>query len=297
MPNLAIWWNMISLPTGSDQLRASIFSKALVHLHFRGFRPLFPTLENQRYFCESFLTPLEQRNFESQSALSILTYSSQRSILNNANSYTLNGIRKLGLDFEREIDPVAFKERFEKLTQWSLPIMDRELSPLEFFQLIKRRQFPLSLRIRDLSQVYWAAGPDFWHEAMGHLCILVEKEIQDLWVEIASIYLALPNNHLGSIWKSRLVNFFWNIFEYGFILEGNRPRFLGAAHLSSIFSQKRFELGILGPRLWKPEHLFIRRAFQRRKTWMGQRLNLLNVPMVSSIDEVRKSLKEFMHSL
>ncbi len=158
----------------------------------------------------------------------------------NASSYHLNGIRLLKLDEEHSPEFDAFQALFYEVSAgFEIYPVDKEIDPIEYFALIRDKKFPCIKKLRSHAELFCAHGPDFWHEAIGHLAPLCFKEIQTFYLEIADCMLSTKTKRE---FENRLA-IAWTLTEYGFLKQQGLHKLFGAALVGSHLANMRYLKG------------------------------------------------------
>ena len=173
------------------------------------------------------------------------------------------GIDFLGISSNRIPETSELNEHLQKIN-WSALDVTRSILPSEFFTLLSNRTIPISKNIRSFNELDFSSSPDRFHDVIGHLPLLIDKDYRTfmenfgtiasklIWSENQdnSYKAAVLNNTISADYDSKL-NFhdtrslslklerlFWWTVEFG-LIESGGVRVAGAALLSSSGETKR----------------------------------------------------------
>ena len=159
-------------------------------------------------------------------------------IKRRASSYHLNGINKLSLDCKIQPDFCEFSERFYNCSDgFELYEVTKEIEPITYFSLICQRKFPCINLVRAHEELFCANEPDFWHEAIGHIAPLCDREVQEFYIETAHHVLASHDK----IAFNQNMAVAWTLLEYGFIKQHGLHKMFGAALVGSHLAHMRYQ--------------------------------------------------------
>lgn len=149
-----------------------------------------------------------------------------------ASHYWLDGVDKIGLTPDRIPDFEAMDRVFQQTVGWELVSTDVQFSDgQEWFEHLAQRKFLITEYIRDQQDLDYTPLPDIWHDAFGHLPLMINQRYADYVQTFARYALKFDKaarRSLGSLW--------WYTIEFGFIQEGSEfggIRAFGAGLMSS----------------------------------------------------------------
>lgn len=123
----------------------------------------------------------------------------------------------------------AVNERLQAATGWRLVPVPGLLPDDVFFGHLAKRQFPVTVWIREPEEFDYIVEPDLFHDFFGHVPMLFDPQIADY----------LQAYGLGGMKASRLgglkylARLYWYTIEFGLIAEDGGVRAYGAGILSS----------------------------------------------------------------
>lgn len=164
-----------------------------------------------------------------------------------ANPHFQAGIRALCLDPDR-VPRLEDVNRFlQPLTGFQARAVAGYLPAFEFFDCLRRREFPTTITIRDGRTLDYLPEPDIFHDIAGHVPMHTEPAFADALVRFgdcahaaAEVVAEAPDrptrlHRLASVYRA-LARFFWFTIEFGLMGSPDRPadlRAYGSGLLSS----------------------------------------------------------------
>ena len=143
----------------------------------------------------------------------------------------LVGMRKLQLDphTKPEMDKVSM--RIKRFSGWSLVSAENEyLNAREWFTHIAKKRFPVTDYIRKIEDLEFTPLPDLFHEYFGHLAFFTDPIFADIAHQFGLVAEKFRLNDQQMLELQRL---WWYSIEFGFILEKEEIKVLGAGLISS----------------------------------------------------------------
>lgn len=225
---MAKLWHLDTLCAVAKGGRTELLEKIKISAQLYALIPLEPKIENQVLWAKKLSNRALDLN---QSSWQTLQQFTLPLISKHACSSHIQGIKKLGLNqdtipnFEKFCDDVC------RLSGWEIVSCDGELPANDFFKLISQKKFPAVNKMRPLNAVFCGYEPDFWHEAVGHISLLIDPAYSDLYQRVAHRILNHPED----------LAIFWVLLEYGFIKEEENIKAFGAAFVGSFMALQRLE--------------------------------------------------------
>jgi phenylalanine-4-hydroxylase len=142
----------------------------------------------------------------------------------------VDGIARLGFSdvcVER-IDNLS--ARLRAACGWTLVAVDALLPELEFYSLLAKKVFPVAHQMRRPEELQFSILPDMFHDALGHLPLLLDPVYSDFLAKYADV--ALRHLHEPDSLR-RLSRIYWYTIEAGLVREGDAIRIIGAAIATS----------------------------------------------------------------
>lgn len=140
----------------------------------------------------------------------------------------IDGLDKLYPFFKSLPNLEILSENLHKLVGWRLYPAVGLVEAEEFFELLANKYFPVSILIRSLAELDFAADPDMWHDIFGHLPFLFDLEYQD-FIAFISEKIVIANAEK----KKQLSALYWYTIEAGVCQEKGKRRLYGTSQLSS----------------------------------------------------------------
>jgi phenylalanine-4-hydroxylase len=97
-----------------------------------------------------------------------------------------------------------------------------------FFQLLAKKQFPVTTWIRPIERMYDYDDADFFHDGLGHLPMLLNPNYSNFLEGISKLERRYPTTAL-----EYLARLYWRTIEMGLVKEDDTLKIYGAALLSS----------------------------------------------------------------
>ena len=156
-----------------------------------------------------------------------------------ANPHFLNGIHALSLDPQRlpRLDDV---NRFLRpLTGFRARAVSGYVPAFQFFDCLRRREFPTTITIRRADQLDYLPEPDIFHDIAGHVPMHTDPHFAETLVRfgecaLTASKLQVPVESLTSIIRA-MARFFWFTVEFGLMraASGAGLKVYGSGLLSS----------------------------------------------------------------
>lgn len=141
------------------------------------------------------------------------------------------GIRALGLERGRLPDISALDRQLFRLSGWHLAPVSGRLTDAEYLELLSRRVLPITERLRAPREFEFVPGPDLFHDAFGHLPLLVSEP---RWAQYLEGLGRLAQRRLRNPHALQtLTRLYWHTAEFGLLREKGQVRAIGAGLLSS----------------------------------------------------------------
>lgn len=123
----------------------------------------------------------------------------------------------------------AVNERLQAATGWRLVPVPGLLPDDVFFGHLAKRQFPVTVWIREPEEFDYIVEPDLFHDFFGHVPMLFDPQIAD-YLQAYGLG-GLKASRLGGL--KYLARLYWYTIEFGLIAEDGGVRAYGAGILSS----------------------------------------------------------------
>lgn len=147
-----------------------------------------------------------------------------------AHSLFMKGIKELGIT-EKQIPKLDhLNEIISKKIEWNLVPTKVEYSTSDsWFEHFNKKSFLVTDFIRSPDNMDYTPYPDTFHDRFGHLPFLCSEEYMDLAYKLGILYKEAKSEKE----KNEVANFWWYVFEFGLIKEGEVLKAFGAGLMSS----------------------------------------------------------------
>lgn len=116
------------------------------------------------------------------------------------------------------------------IPHWAPTYVEGKINEDKFFFMLSRGQFPVNYQLRHKDNLEYVFLRDNWHDTVGHLPFLFDKEYSDILLSFGILWQLKGDNE--AIRKS-IVRLYWAVIEFGLIVEDGTPKALGAGLISS----------------------------------------------------------------
>jgi phenylalanine-4-hydroxylase len=162
----------------------------------------------------------------------------------HANPRFLAGLANLRLDWDRVPRLEAVNRFLLPLTGFQARGVPGYVPAFEFFDCLRRREFPTTVTIRDGGALDYLPEPDIFHDIAGHVPMHTETAFADALVRFGDCAHAAVDlvantpdpaerlRRLGGAYRA-LARFFWFTIEFGLLRTPQGLRVYGSGLLSS----------------------------------------------------------------
>lgn len=147
-------------------------------------------------------------------------------IENRACDAYIEGVKRLAMPTDRVPQLTEVNEALNALTGWSVVPVPAMITPTQFFELLKNKQFPAATFIRTEAEIDYLQEPDIFHELFGHCPMITHQPFADFMQRYGEIALGLEH-------RKYLARLFWFTVEFGLIQTQDGPKCYGGGILSS----------------------------------------------------------------
>jgi phenylalanine-4-hydroxylase len=207
-------------------------------------------------------------------------------VLNKASKEFKKGFTMVSMDPLHVPDLEILNTNIHKVSDWTLVPVTGLIPNREFFVLLSKCLFPVTISMRSESEIDFSELPDIFHDIYGHVPMLVNKCFCDFMKEYSRIALEYMDDDKVVVYLERL---YWYTLEMGLIKENNDLKAYGAAILTSAGEIDNF----LNPSV-------VKRPFELREVFTSAYNNLQlqkQYFMIDSFDILFESLKEVRETL
>lgn len=139
------------------------------------------------------------------------------------------GVDAMGLG-DRIPDFEQVSDRLEPLTGWRIVAVPGLIPGDTFFAHLARRRFPVTVWIRDRSELDYLVEPDLFHDFFGHTPLLSNPVFADCMAAYGAKGAAAAGDERV---LKRLSRLYWYMVEFGLVRTPEGLRAFGAGILSS----------------------------------------------------------------
>lgn len=154
--------------------------------------------------------------------------------LNAISTLWLSGFSKLGIDQSKRPLAEELTASISTFTGYTF-VQTRQniiLEQIDWYQMIADYKMPLTSFVRTPEELTYCNEPDIWHDIMGHIPFLAEREYSDMYQYLAQTYI---RTHIaGRQDLLRALDFIGGmLIELGLIREAAGIKAFGATFYSS----------------------------------------------------------------
>lgn len=191
-------------------------------------------IRTNRIFTDPGLGLLQQDlrtyNTEDYKVWEILFKKQSKKLRSVAAQEYLAGFKSLHLSEEKIVNLKEASYRLGMNTGWRVQVVPGRISDSLFFTLLQAKKFPVTSWLRKLDELDFPVAPDLFHDAFGHLPLLMNESFTQFLQGLATISLKYIDNPLALELLERV---YWYTVEFGLIREKSGLKAYGAGILSS----------------------------------------------------------------
>lgn len=103
----------------------------------------------------------------------------------------INGFSKLGMDMSQRPQAETLTRAIQKYTPYTFIQTDDNiiLPQIEWYGMIADYKMPLTSFVRTPEELDYCDEPDIFHDIMGHIPFLIEKDYSDMYQMLANTYI------------------------------------------------------------------------------------------------------------
>lgn len=176
------------------------------------------------------LQPYEEYGPEDHGIWSHLMQRQDQVLANRACSEWIASSRALGLSVDRIPRFSDLNDKLGPATGWKVVGVEGLVSSQDFYTLLVNREFPVTWWIRSKDQLDYLPEPDLFHDAYGHVPLLMLPVYADYIQNYAAAALRVLHDPPALEKLSRLS---WYTVEFGLLGPMDAPRIYGAGIMSS----------------------------------------------------------------
>jgi len=142
----------------------------------------------------------------------------------------LYGLESLSIDRHRIVNIPDLSRKMFASTGWRLVPVQGLIPADVFFTMIIDKVYPVTVPVRQRSELDFSEQPDIFHDIFGHLPLLLHRKFSDFLVAYSKIAINYIHNPQAVEFLAR---FYWYTYEMGLILEDNAVKAYGGALITS----------------------------------------------------------------
>lgn len=154
--------------------------------------------------------------------------------LNAISTVWISGFSKLGMDQSKRPLAQDLTKAIKPYTAYTF-IQTTEniiLEQIDWYTMIANYQMPMTSFVRTPEELDYCDEPDIWHDIMGHIPFLAEKEYSDMYQLLAKTYMkAFEQNRMDLLKELDFIG--GMLIELGLIREPSGLKAFGATFYSS----------------------------------------------------------------
>lgn len=166
---------------------------------------------------------------EDREVWSLLCNRQLDNLTDKACSVYLEGVDSAGFERDRIPDFSEIGANLRRVNGWGIEVVPGIIPVRDFFGLLSRKKFCSSTWLRRKAQLDYLEEPDMFHDAFGHMPMLMDGSFSRFMERIASLAERYPDD--DSIQK--LQRIYWFTIEFGLVKEQGRLKVYGAGICSS----------------------------------------------------------------
>ncbi len=154
--------------------------------------------------------------------------------LNAISSMWISGFAKLGIDNDKRPLAQDLTESIAPFTAYTFIQTDAHLilEQRDWYGMIADYKMPLTCFVRTPAELEYCDEPDIWHDIMGHIPFLAQKEYSDMYQLLAKTYIQAFDNQRTDL-LAELDFIGGMIIELGLMREKSGIKALGSTLYSS----------------------------------------------------------------
>jgi len=154
--------------------------------------------------------------------------------LNAISTTWISGLSKIGIDHSKRPRAEELTEAMKPYTAYTF-IQTSEniiLEQIDWYTMITNYQMPLTSFVRNPEELSYCDEPDIWHDIMGHIPFLAEKDYSDMYQLLAKTYVEAYQSDRKDLLPE--LDFIGGmIIELGLVKEPSGLKAFGATFYSS----------------------------------------------------------------
>ncbi len=287
--------SLLQDPLLEDSSLSRHLQRDLITRVLTGLDPMTPILQNQKFWA-SKLSPERHEPLDStndRDIWSLLLAYNMPLLSKLCLKVHLNGIAALNLTHANSPSYQETAARLKLLSGWQCEPVSKEAEPLQFFTLLSQKRFPVIHQLRPIHALFCGFEPDYWHEAIGHLAILVDREFSEFYQWCGALVVQAKNHPRAYKKLNDLYRIFFLLLEYGlFEKQNGHLKAFGAALTSSFMAMQRFDRGFIASTAFSPKAVLASGLADENP--MRQRSKKITLFSIDSLQETRGMIRGWL---
>lgn len=154
--------------------------------------------------------------------------------LNAIATLWISGLSKMGMDHSKRPIAEDLTNAIRPYTGYTFVQTDKNLilEQIDWYTMIAGYQMPLTSFVRTPEELEYCDEPDIWHDIMGHIPFMAEKDYSDMYQLLAKTYIRAHESKRKDLLKE--LDFIGGmIIELGLIREPSGLKAFGSTFYSS----------------------------------------------------------------
>jgi phenylalanine-4-hydroxylase len=154
--------------------------------------------------------------------------------LNAISTLWISGLCKLGMDQSKRPLVEDLNNAIKPYTGYTFAQTSQNLilEQIDWYKMIANYEMPMTNFVRTPEELGYCDEPDIWHDIMGHIPFLAEKEYSDMYQLLANTYIsAFESNRLDLLKELDFIG--GMLIELGLIEEKSGLKAFGSTFYSS----------------------------------------------------------------
>lgn len=116
--------------------------------------------------------------------------------LNAISTLWISGLSKLGIDHSKRPMVEDLNEALKGYTGYTFIQTSQNiiLEQIDWYKMIANFEMPMTNFVRTPAELDYCDEPDIWHDIMGHIPFLAEKDYSDMYQLLAQTYIRAYNS-------------------------------------------------------------------------------------------------------
>ena len=154
--------------------------------------------------------------------------------LNAVSTLWIQGLSKMGMNHDKRPKAEELTSAIKPYTGYSFVQTSQNiiLEQIDWYSMIADYKMPLTSFVRTPEELNYCDEPDIWHDIMGHIPFLAEKEYSDMYQLLAKTYIKAFESERKDLLKE--LDFIGGmLIELGLVKESSGIKAFGATFYSS----------------------------------------------------------------